>query len=90
MFFLITPSEYEAALKEEIWGCFKYMNIPLETIYSMPVMDRKYFIRKHNESVKKENEANESAGNNGKENNIEGIGINSYAKLEQQKKRETK
>ena len=55
----------------------------------MPVMDRKYFIRKHNEAVKKENEAHENAGNNGKENNIEGIGINSYAKLEQQKKRET-
>lgn len=56
----------------------------------MPVMDRKYFIRKHNESVKKENETHENVGNNGKENNIEGIGINSYAKLEQQKKRETK
>jgi hypothetical protein len=89
LFFLITPSEYEAALKEEIWGCFKHMNIPLETIYSMPVMDRKYFIRKHNEAVKKENEAYENAGNSGKESNIEGVGINSYAKLEQQKKRET-
>lgn len=55
----------------------------------MPVMDRKYFIRKHNETVKKENEAHEKAGNSSKENNIEGIGINSYAKLEQQKKRET-
>lgn len=55
----------------------------------MPVMDRKYFIRKHNEAVKKENEAHENAGNSGKESNIEGVGINSYAKLEQQKKRET-
>ena len=65
------------------------MNIPLETIYSMPVMDRKYFIRKHNEAVKKENESYENAGKSGKESNIEGVGINSYAKLEQQKKRET-
>ena len=55
----------------------------------MPVMDRKYFIRKHNEAVKKENEEYENAGNSGKESNIEGVGINSYAKLEQQKKRET-
>ena len=66
------------------------MNIPLETIYSMPVMDRKFFIRKHNEAVKQENEAYEQASGNGKETNIDGVGINSYAKLEQQKKRETK
>ena len=65
------------------------MNIPLETIYSMPVMDRKFFIRKHNEAVKQENEAYEKASGNGKETNIDGVGINSYAKLEQQKKRET-
>lgn len=90
MFFLITPSEYEAMLKEEIWACFKYMNIPLETIYSMPIMDRKFFIRKHNESVKQENKSHERASGNEKETNIEGVAINSFAKLEQQKKKETK
>lgn len=86
MFFLITPSEYEATLKEEIWGCYKYMNIPIDVIYSMPIMDRKYFIRKHNEHVKAENEKYEEHNNGNKETNINGININNYAKLEQQKK----
>ena len=58
------------------------MNIPLETIYSMPIMDRKYFIHKHNEDVKFQNSKN----SNTNENNINGSSLNSYAKLEQQKK----
>lgn len=51
----------------------------------MPIMDRKYFIYKHNEYVKQENE-NYKNNNGAKENNIDGIGINTYAKMEQQKK----
>ena len=68
-------------LKEEIWGCHKYMNIPLDTIYSMPIMDRKFFIHKHNEDIKKQESMVEKNSN---EKTIEGINLNSYAKKEQQ------
>lgn len=49
----------------------------------MPIMDRKYFIHKHNKEIKNENK--KYTGNN-KETDINGININSYAKLEQQKR----
>ena len=87
MFFLITPSEYEAVLMEEIWGCFKHMNIPLETIYSMPIMTRKFFIKKHNEDVMAQNEKYESKYGSGKETKYsDGVSINEFARLEQNKK----
>lgn len=85
LFFLITPNEYESAFKEEIWGCYKFMNLPLETIYSMPIMDRKYFIKKHNEDVKIQNSRHENSGKNN-ETTYDGNNLNEYAKLEQQKK----
>mgnify|MGYP004499701787 CR=1 FL=1 len=42
------PSDYERRLKDEIWGCFKYIGIPMDTIMNMPIQDRKYYIMKHN------------------------------------------
>ena len=35
-------------LKEELWGCFKYIGIPFETLEKMPIRDRKYYILRHN------------------------------------------
>lgn len=70
---------------EEIWGCYKYMNIPIETIYSMPIMNRKYFIKKHNEDVAAQNAKYEN------KNGIDGTfddanTINEYAEREQNKR----
>jgi hypothetical protein len=42
------PSEYEKSFKEELWGCFKYMGIPMDTLMNMPVSDRKFYIMMHN------------------------------------------
>jgi hypothetical protein len=42
------PNNFERNLKEEIWGCFKYVGIPLDTIMNMPIADRKFFISMHN------------------------------------------
>jgi hypothetical protein len=44
------PSDYEKSFKEEIWGCFKYIGIPMETLMNMPIADRKYYIMLHNKS----------------------------------------
>ena len=57
------PSDYELHLKEEIWGVFKHIGIPFETIYSMPVHDRRFYIMKHNEEqegIKRQYNKNEN------------------------------
>lgn len=48
MFFSISPNEYAEALLDEIYGCFKYIGIPIDTVMNMPVQNRKYFISRHN------------------------------------------
>ncbi len=64
LFFSTLPSEYERNFKEEIWGCFKYIGIPLETLMNMPVSDRKFYIMMHNRkddgsSTRQDNEPQE-------------------------------
>ena len=62
LFFSLIPSDYEASLKNEIWGCTHYMKIPLETVMKLPIQDRRYFIQRHNieqEELKKEIEKND-------------------------------
>ena len=44
------PSEYEKSFKEEIWGCFKYVGIPMDVLMNMPIADRKYYIMLHNKA----------------------------------------
>lgn len=44
------PKDFEKNLKEEIWGCFKHIGIPIDTIMKMTVMDRKFFIMMHNKT----------------------------------------
>ena len=50
--------DYEFNLKNELYGCFKFIGIPLDILYKMPIRDRKFFIAKHNgivdEEMKKE------------------------------------
>ncbi len=50
LFFSTLPNEYERIFKEELWGCFKYIGIPMETLMNMPIADRKYYIMLHNKT----------------------------------------
>ena len=50
LFSSISP-EYERLLKEELFGCFKYIKIPFDELLKMPIRDRKFYILKHNESA---------------------------------------
>ena len=79
------PNEYEQAFKEEIWGCYKYIGIPLETIYNMPIQERKYYIVMHNKSVQAENNAMEQYQSGEKTHEISGEALNDMAIREQQK-----
>lgn len=53
MLFSTSPNA-EQYLKDELWGCFKYIKIPLDVLYKMPTRDRKYFIQRHNETCASE------------------------------------
>ena len=68
-------------LKDEIWGCTHYMKIPLETVMRLPIQDRRYFIRKHNEEQEGIRRAREADSNR---RTIDGESLNEYAKLEQE------
>lgn len=61
MFFSISPNDYATALLDEIYGCFKYIGIPIETVMNMPVQNRKYFISRHNHDT---DELNKKYGSN--------------------------
>lgn len=54
MFFSISPDEYANALLDEIYGCFKYIGIPIQTVMNMPVQERKYFISRHNKDCEEQ------------------------------------
>ena len=47
-------SDYEKNLKDELYGCFKYIGIPFDILNKMPVRDRKFYIAKHNGIVEDE------------------------------------
>ena|GEM_PF-2730378 len=54
LFSSISPN-YEAILKEELWGCHKYMGFSITELKNMTIRDRKTYIRKHNgEQMKKQ------------------------------------
>lgn len=55
MFSSISP-DFERNLKEELFGCFKYINIPFRELEHMPTRDRKAYIHMHNKAIKKEND----------------------------------
>ena len=74
-----TSPKAEQYLKDELWGCFKYIKIPFETLYKMPVRERKFYIEKHNAASKEENAKMEGKSNG---NHTE-ANINAYANVEQ-------
>ena len=71
-------SDSEKKLWDELWGCVNYLKIPFDTVMTMPVYIRKFWIIKHNEV----NNQNNIHGN-GKTNSIDGAVINVYAQTEQ-------
>lgn len=72
-----TSYDAEKNLMEEIWGCFKYIGIPIDTLYKMPTRNRKYFIQLHNGETQKENAKHNK-------HNKSSMDINAYAKMEQE------
>jgi hypothetical protein len=83
MFFSISPNAYEKQLKEEIWGCFKYIGLPMDTIMSMPIQDRKFYIIKHNEAMEMEEKRMKAAERSSShDSTISGEALNSYAQRE--------
>ena len=77
MFFSISPNDYANALLDEIYGCFKYIGIPIDTVMNMPVQDRKYFISRHNHDC---DELNKKYGNDNSVN-ITGEGTSQYTQM---------
>lgn len=59
LFSSISPN-YEQTLKDELFGCFKYIGIPFDILDKMPTRDRKYYIMKHNNEMEKHK--NEDSG----------------------------
>ena len=57
MFSSISP-DYEKNLKDELYGCFKYIGIPFDILNKMPIRDRKFYIAKHNSIVEDEKKKN--------------------------------
>ena len=55
MFSGISPN-FAKTLKDELFGCFKYIHIPYSELMTMPTRDRKYYIRKHNEVTNEDNQ----------------------------------
>lgn len=74
----ISP-DFEETLKEERFGCFKYIHIPFAELDKMPIKDRKYYIRKHNKVTEKENA--ELQGNN---ETFSGEFINGFSDMSRQ------
>ena len=78
MFFSISPSDYANALLDEIYGCFKYIGIPIDTVMNMPVQNRKYFISRHNRDCE---EMDKKYGNGGDSISVTGEGTAEYTQM---------
>ena len=76
------PNDYERILKDEIWGMFRYIGIPMETIMAMPIQDRRYYIQRHNMEQEGYKEAKERSEGKGGFNSYNGD-INAFAEMEQ-------
>ena len=48
--------DYEKNLKKELFLCHKYLGYTMDDIFSMPVRDRKFYVRQHNKIVEQEKE----------------------------------
>jgi hypothetical protein len=80
LFSSISPKA-EEYLKKELFGCFKYIGIPLDILQKMPVRDRKFYIMTHNMKMQAEN------ANSNENTYTDGETINKFAKQEQSNKK---
>lgn len=71
-----TSDESERNLKQELFGCFKHIGIPLDILYKMPTRDRRFYIFQHNNAANKENEYKAPKNND--------MDVNRYAAIQQQ------
>lgn len=76
LFSSISP-DYERNLKEELYGCFKYIGIPFDILEKMPIRDRKFYIAKHNGIVEEENKKYN------KDSHVSGEMINKFTDMSQ-------
>lgn len=79
LFSSISP-DYERNLKDELFACFKYIGIPFDVLETMPIRDRRFYIYKYNDYVRKQEEAYE--GRQGS-STVSDDQINNYARMSQ-------
>ena len=77
LFSSISP-DYERNLKEELFGCFKYIGIPFNILDRMPIRDRKFYIAKHN-GIAENADKKKTDGST-----VDGLFIDKYTDIEQQ------
>lgn len=66
-------------MKEELFGCFKYIGIPFDILDKMPTRDRKFYIAKHNGVVDEQNKKKE-----GEKKSVDGLFIDKFTDMTQQ------
>ena len=60
--FLSTASHIdEKELREELWVMHKYMKLSLTELYSMPIVDRKTYLKVHNKICEEEEKQRDDA-----------------------------
>lgn len=78
--------EYELSFWSEIYGCVNALGLQYETVMSMPVYIRKFWIQKHNmEAERIDREERNALGG---ASTIGGEVLNDYAQLELSKRKE--
>lgn len=60
MFSSASPN-FEANLLRELFNCHKYLKIPLDSLWDMPVRQRRAMIKMHNGDVQIEQENNKGS-----------------------------
>lgn len=50
--------ELAIALNEELFGCMKYINLRYDELMRMPTKYRKFYIKRHNDTIREENSRN--------------------------------
>ena len=79
LFSSISP-DYERNLKDELFACFKHIGIPFDVLEKMPIRDRRFYIYKYNDYVKKQEDAYEASQGNSTPSADQ---INAYARMSQ-------
>lgn len=54
LFSSVSP-RYKDYLDEEMYGCFKRVGVPYDTLFRMPVKERRNIIRMYNKDVAEQN-----------------------------------